>query len=122
MKHLKSTKEKNDGLLTLGKIEEKIKELRNSYGEIIFSEKYNLSKLRNNLATSLTNEKYSMNRDMDSMFIKLYNLLDYDTMQKYSEIDIATYDDIEFLDSDSCCIFCFIGFDKSNFINDHKIN
>jgi hypothetical protein len=122
MKHLKSTKEKNDGLLTLGKIEEKIKELKNSYGEIIFSEKYNLSKLRNNLATSLTNEKYSINRDMDSIFIKLYNILDYDTIQKYSEIDIATYDDIEFLDGDSCCIFCFIGFYKSNFINDYKIN
>jgi hypothetical protein len=119
---MKITKEKKDGLLTLGKIEEKIEELKNSYGEIIFSEKYNLSKLRNILATSLTNEKYTMNRDMDSIFIKLYNILDYDTIQKYSEIDIATYDHIEFLDGDSCCIYCFIGFDKTDFFNNHKIN
>ena len=69
-----------------------------------------------------TDENYLMSRDMDSVFIKLYGILNYETIQKYSATDIYTYDEYDFLETESCCVFCYIGFDKKNFYRDHNIN
>jgi hypothetical protein len=119
MKHKKKQKLET---LTLGRIEDLITDLKISHNEITSSTNYNLFKLRNKLSFFLTDENYSISRDMDTLFLRLYKILNYETIQKYSATDINTYDDYDFLESDSCCIFCYIGFDKTHFYRDHNIN
>jgi hypothetical protein len=119
---MKHKKEQKLETLTLGRIEDLIADLKISHNEITSSSKYNLFKLRNKLSYFLTEENYSINKDVDSMFLNLYNFLNYETMQKYSSTDIYNFDDYDFLKADSCCIFCYIGFDKKKFYKDYKMN
>lgn len=108
--------------LTLGRIEDLITDLKISHKEITSSTNYNLFKLRNKLSFFLTDENYSFSKDMDTVFLKIYKTLNYETIQKYSATDIYIYDEYDFLETESCCIFCYIGFDKTNFYRDHNIN
>ena len=119
---MKHKKEKKLETLTLGRIEDLITDLKISHNEITSSTNYNLFKLRNKLSFFLTDENYSISKNMDTVFLRLYKILNYETIQKYSATDIYTYDDHDFLESESCCIFCYIGFDKTNFYRDHNIN
>ena len=119
---MKPKKEEKLETLSLGRIDDLITDLKFSQNEITSSTKYNIFRLRNKLAFFLTDENYLMSRDMDSVFIKLYGILNYETIQKYSATDIYTYDEYDFLETESCCVFCYIGFDKKNFYRDHNIN
>ena len=119
---MKHKKEEKLETLTLGRIEDLITDLKISHNEITSSANYNLFKLRNKLSFFLTDENYSISKNMDTVFLRLYKILNYETIQKYSATDIYTYDDYDFLESESCCIFCHIGFDKTNFYRDHNID